>query len=169
MAISKVVYKSSPSATPVTWMDATTATAAAADIISPKTAMLANGVVTTGTGMLRLLRHEEITLTTTATQSNKVPVNLEIATNCLICVMIDEFPAQPDSSLYIALYWTHMYSSYDTYGGIGNAILRPAGTVGTDGYMCAFTPSTGVLQLGGQYGSFLAGTKYHIYQFEFGV
>lgn len=50
MAISKVVYKSSPSATPVTWMDATTATAAAADIISPKTAMLANGVVTTGTG-----------------------------------------------------------------------------------------------------------------------
>lgn len=50
MAISKVVYKSSPSATPVTWMDATTATAAAADITAPKTAMLADGVVTTGTG-----------------------------------------------------------------------------------------------------------------------
>lgn len=50
MAISKIVYKSSPSATPVTWMDATTATAAAADITAPKTAMLADGVVTTGTG-----------------------------------------------------------------------------------------------------------------------
>ena len=50
MAISKVVYKSSPSATPVTWMDATSATAAASDITSPKTAMLANGVVTQGTG-----------------------------------------------------------------------------------------------------------------------
>ena len=50
MAISKIIYKSSPSATPVTWMDATPATAAAADITSPKTAMLANGVVTTGTG-----------------------------------------------------------------------------------------------------------------------
>ena len=50
MAISKVVYKSSSSATPVTWMDATTATAAAADIIAPKSAMLADGVVTTGTG-----------------------------------------------------------------------------------------------------------------------
>ena len=50
MAISKIVYKSSPSATPVTWMDATPATAAAADITSPKTAMLADGVVTTGTG-----------------------------------------------------------------------------------------------------------------------
>lgn len=50
MAISKVVYKSSASATPVTWIDATPATAAAADIISPKTAMLADGVVTQGSG-----------------------------------------------------------------------------------------------------------------------
>ena len=49
MAISKVIYKSSASATPVTWIDATPATAAAADILSPKTAMLADGVVTQGT------------------------------------------------------------------------------------------------------------------------
>lgn len=50
MAISKIVYKESPEAPPVTWMDATTATAAAADIMAPKTAMLADGVMTTGTG-----------------------------------------------------------------------------------------------------------------------
>lgn len=50
MAISKVIYKSSASAQGVTWIDATPATAAAADIMSPKTAMLANGVVTQGTG-----------------------------------------------------------------------------------------------------------------------
>lgn len=50
MAISKVIYKSSASAQGVTWIDATPATAAAADIIAPKTAMLANGVVTQGTG-----------------------------------------------------------------------------------------------------------------------
>lgn len=50
MAISKVIYKSSPSAQGEVWMDATPATAAAADIISPKTAMLANGVMTQGTG-----------------------------------------------------------------------------------------------------------------------
>lgn len=50
MAISKVVYKSSANATPEVWMDATTATAAAADITAPKTAMLADGVMTTGTG-----------------------------------------------------------------------------------------------------------------------
>lgn len=50
MAISKVIYKSSPSAQGVTWMDATSATAAASDIIAPKTAMLADGVMTEGTG-----------------------------------------------------------------------------------------------------------------------
>ena len=50
MAISKVQFKASPSATAETWMDATSATAGASDIIAPKTAMLADGVVTTGTG-----------------------------------------------------------------------------------------------------------------------
>ena len=50
MAVSKITYKSSPSATPEVWFDVTGATATAADIISPKTAMLANGVVTEGTG-----------------------------------------------------------------------------------------------------------------------
>ena len=50
MAVSKVVYKESANATPVTWIDATPSTASASDILSPKTAMLANGVITTGTG-----------------------------------------------------------------------------------------------------------------------
>lgn len=50
MAISKVIYKESANATPVTWMDATPATATAADIVAPLTAMLADGVLTTGTG-----------------------------------------------------------------------------------------------------------------------
>lgn len=50
MAISKIVYKETAQSSPVTWMDATTATAEASDILSPKTAMLADGVMTTGTG-----------------------------------------------------------------------------------------------------------------------
>lgn len=50
MAISKIIYKENASATPVVWMDATPATAAAEDITAPKTAMLADGVLTTGTG-----------------------------------------------------------------------------------------------------------------------
>lgn len=50
MAISKIIYKANASATPEVWMDSTPATAVAADILAPKTAMLANGVLTTGTG-----------------------------------------------------------------------------------------------------------------------
>lgn len=50
MAIAKVIYKSSPQATGEVWMDATTATATAEDIIAPKTAMIATGVMTEGTG-----------------------------------------------------------------------------------------------------------------------
>ena len=48
MAISKILYKASASASAEVWMDATPATASAADITSPKSAMLANGVVTVG-------------------------------------------------------------------------------------------------------------------------
>ena len=44
MAFSKIILNNT------TLMDATTATAAAADITAPKTAMLADGVMTTGTG-----------------------------------------------------------------------------------------------------------------------
>lgn len=50
MPISKIIYKSSDQATGEIWMDSTPATAAAADILAPKTALLANGVLTTGTG-----------------------------------------------------------------------------------------------------------------------
>lgn len=50
MPVSKVIFKASASATPEVWMDSTTATALAEDITAPKTAMLANGVMTEGTG-----------------------------------------------------------------------------------------------------------------------
>lgn len=50
MAISKIIYKTSPQDTGTVWMDATPATATASDITAPKSAMLADGVMTTGTG-----------------------------------------------------------------------------------------------------------------------
>ena len=50
MAIAKVIYKASSSDTGTVWMDSTSATASADDIVAPKTAMLANGILTTGTG-----------------------------------------------------------------------------------------------------------------------
>lgn len=71
MAVSKVVYKESSSATPVTWMDATSATASASNIISPYTAMLANGIVTTGTGTGGGGASNFVTGTFTASSSEK--------------------------------------------------------------------------------------------------
>lgn len=50
MAIAKVIYKTNPNDSGTVWIDATPATATASDILAPKTAMLADGVVTTGTG-----------------------------------------------------------------------------------------------------------------------
>ena len=120
-----------------------------------------------GGSLPRLLHHEEITPTTTATSSNKLYVNLDAATDCLVYVVIDTLPSQPDASEYIALCWAEIFTSYGN-GAQYSAILRPAGTVGTDGNMCSFNTSTGVFSLGGSYGHFMAGTKYHVYQFEIG-
>ena len=79
MAISKVIYKSSPSATGVTWMDATSATAAAADIIAPKTAMLADGVVTTGTGSGGTSKNTQVVQGSTRTNSpNATAIGAEL-------------------------------------------------------------------------------------------
>ena len=69
MAYSKVIFNGN------TIMDATTATAAAADITAPKTAMLADGVMTTGTGSggsgggsdYTLIASEEVEVDTTST------------------------------------------------------------------------------------------------------
>lgn len=70
MAISKIIYKSSPQDTGTVWMDATPATALAADISAGKTALLANGVMTTGTGsgggQDALMRYEKLTSYATA-------------------------------------------------------------------------------------------------------
>lgn len=82
MAISKITYKSSPSATPETWMDATAATAAASDITSPKSAMLANGVVTPGTGTTPTgTKQISITQNGTTTEDVAAYANAEITVN----------------------------------------------------------------------------------------
>ena len=48
MAISKIIYKSSPSATPVTWMDVTTDTVTAATLVDGETATKNDGTKVTG-------------------------------------------------------------------------------------------------------------------------
>lgn len=127
----------------------------------------ADAISAIGGSFPRLIDHADITFTTTATNANRVTVNLTPATNCVVLVFRDDLPSSPDSSEYIALFWAQMYTSYGTGSAVGH-ILRPAGTIGSDTAQCSFNKTTGVLQLGGQYGYFFAGTTYHIYEFEIG-
>lgn len=116
----------------------------------------------------RLLDYREITLESTATSSNKLTVQLTPVDYYSIVVMIDTYPSAPDASEYIAL--IYQYSKYPAGGGAAKGdILRPAGTIGNDNNMCSFANTTGVLSLGGSYGHFMAGTKYHVYLFGMGV
>ena len=123
--------------------------------------------VSGGSTPARLMNHIEIVMETTATNNAKVSVALTPASSCGILVLIDQYPSAPDASQYIALMWTQAFYSAGAGSKLGD-ILRPAGTVGTDNTQCSFDKTTGILTLGGQYGHFLQGTKYHVYQFEIG-
>lgn len=115
----------------------------------------------------RLLQYEEITIQSTATSSNKLSVQLVPVDYYTLLVMIDTFPSAPDASEYIALVYTNSKNPSDN--GYSGSILRPNGTIGSDGSMASFNNTTGVLSLGGSYGHFMAGTKYNVYLFELGV
>lgn len=126
--------------------------------------------IPSGGSVPRLIDQLDITFATTATNSNKLSVTLTPITNGLVIVLLDTVPASPHSSEYIALAWGQAYTSYGTNSNANlNPILRPAGTIGTDTAMCSFNTGTGVLQIGGSYGHFLAGTTYHVYEFEMGA
>lgn len=124
--------------------------------------------VSVGSSYPRLIDYQVITLDSTATSSNKKTVQLTPVGCYSITVMLDTYPSSPDASEYIALVWQS--SKYPAgNGGTQGGILRPAGTIGNDNSMCSFDSTTGVLSLGGSYGHFMTGTKYHIYLFEMGV
>lgn len=118
-----------------------------------------------GASVPKLIKQIDFTPAQTYTNSNQGTFNLEPLSDTLVIVMIDTTPAAPDASEYIPLLWERLFTSKGD-ASINSAILRPAGTVGTDGTMCNFTKSTGVLKVGGSYGHFMAGTLYHIYQFS---
>lgn len=117
---------------------------------------------------VRLKTYKKVTFTQTATLASPLTVSLEPGlTNYYILVLIDTRPNAPDSSEYIALQWQmfNLPGYGQSYTGM---ILRPNGTIGSDVSACGFDASTGVLSMGGPYGHFMAGTTYHVYQFEIG-
>lgn len=120
-----------------------------------------------GSATPRLIDQMTITMTSTASSSSKETVQLTPATNCAVVVVIDEIPAPPADG-YTALAYANIFTKYGN-GATFSAILRAAGTVGTDNGMCTFTNTTGELKLGGQYGYFRAGMTYNIYEFEMGA
>ena len=112
MAYSKVILNGT------TLMDATIATAAAADITAPKTAMLADGVMTTGTGSgggggsnWVLLASEEVEVSTTSTSAQ------EVAT-----IQLNNTPVKDD------IIWVHVRDKAGKrngyyYGGDGTFLI----------------------------------------------
>lgn len=120
--------------------------------------------VSGGQSLSRLVNHIEVVPEQDISSANRISVNLSVLTSYYIFVLIDVIPSSPDSSQYIALNWSIGKTQYGSFQA--SAILRPAGTIGTDNF-CTYNESTGELKLGGSYGHLLAGTKYHVYQFDF--
>ena len=118
-----------------------------------------------GSSVPKLVSCVSVTPETTYTSSAKGSVQLAALPNSAHAVFVyrNDYPS-PDASEYIAILWMYVYSG-GTYASDGR-ILRPAGTLGTDGSMCAYNKNTGVLQLGGSYGHFLAGTTYTCLLFD---
>ena len=122
--------------------------------------------VSGGGTLPRLLDHVEYTLVSDATQSNKQSIQLTAvnSNNFVLFLTPKTYPSAPSSG-YTALNWIRfvMGSSAADYKG---SILRADGTVGTDGNMASYNATTGVLQIGGQYGTFRTGQVFDIYLFE---
>jgi hypothetical protein len=114
------------------------------------------------------LTYIEVTPASNATSSNKLDVQLPIMTRYSITVVASEIPT-PDSALYWAITWTRANWDSAPQGGSpgnqtnGSVILRPNGEFGADQYMASYNTNTGVLSLGGSYGTFKAGLMYRIY------
>ena len=118
-----------------------------------------------GGALPRLLDHIEYTFATDATLSNRQTINLTPVTTGMYVLLFTpkETPSAPQSG-------------YTAYNGVQynlgpvsekkGTLVRTDGTVGTDQNLDAFTPNTGVLEIGGAYGTFRTGQVYDIYLFE---
>lgn len=134
MAISKVIYKSSPNATPETWMDATTATAAAADITSPKTAMLADGVMTTGTGTGGGGSSVKTGTVTPASRSNSVSFDIGMSSITGLLIIPTENPLLSGGKTFVGGYLStegYWKTFFATSNNAGSGLLTPAGNTST--------------------------------------
>lgn len=104
---------------------------------------------------------------TNATSSNPLSIQMEPAAHSQWQMMVEavEYP-EVDSTLYGALYvqkclWTADIVNTNNQSRF-SGILRPNGTVGTDTEMAQYNATSGVVSLGGQWGTFYAGAEYKV-------
>lgn len=116
--------------------------------------------VTQGGGGQTLLHYVSLVPETTLTNNNKASVQLDPGYCVILVICVDDLT--PPASGYIAITWYSVIYADQRH----STILRANGTVGSDNNQCSFNRTTGILQLGGQYGYFPAGTHYDIYQFS---
>ena len=117
----------------------------------------------------KIINHVEFTPASNIDSSNPATINLTKNVNCVVLVVIQEYPSSQDPTLYIPIIWSRSTMTGATTGGTGFWLaLRPSSEsgLGTDRTMCTFTKTTGVLSLGGEYGTFEAGRTWDIYQIE---
>ena len=112
-----------------------------------------------------LIFHKSIVMDSMATMNARKTIQGVACENAGLIVSIDQLPNQPEPNIYIALFYAKFYDPVENPLS-ATSILRPNGTYGTDSAMVSFTPSTGVIELGGNYGYFPAGTRYNIYEIK---
>lgn len=108
--------------------------------------------------------YTRITLTSDATYSNRLSVQLPSVDNYAVVIFCVDATSAPESG-YSAL---GQFEAFWVSKSASGYIVRPNGTQGIDNNLFSYTPSTGVLSVGGQYGTFYAGKSYDIYLFEHG-
>lgn len=170
MAISKIIYKTSPQDTGTVWMDATPATATASDITAPKTAMLADGVMTTGTGSgggggssYTLVHSEDIEVSTTSTTATVVKtISITRTANKYIVISIRDKAGKRAGYLYGSDNFASYTLNANAGAGVVQYVFVMEGTTmyrntyansGTFGIFVSNAASDGTITISARYGT----------------
>ncbi|MBR2697526.1 MAG: hypothetical protein IKE76_02965 [Clostridia bacterium] len=135
----------------------------------PADFLTAIAAIPSGGGTIgNIIDYEQVVPSSNATSANRLDVQLTPNDNCILAILAHTYPTAA-SNLYKAICFVRHcnYMSLSTNGYGLNLLMRSDGTIGTDRTMATFNKTTGVLSIGGDYGVFVAGEAYDIYQIKF--
>lgn len=116
-------------------------------------------------GLGGVVYFNEFTPTTDYNNSNKATFQLVPNIECVVIVVAAE-NTPVSSTAYGGYIWAINTVEASDIGDYISKVVRPNRTIGSDLHECSYNKSTGVLTIGGQYGTYFAGIKYRIYQIE---